>query len=280
VPEAASSDSLAWLEGLNARWVVLDGYAFGESYARRLQSKGVKVCALDDLGVPLPVDLSVNPNLFAQEAPQPSGVRCLAGAGYALVRDEFLGARRERLEHELREGARRGRRLLLTFGGSDTASLTERAIDLLSSSAAEIGEVELTVVIGAGHPHPEKVRAAAARSALPVRIIEATRHMGSAMAEADAALTAGGTTVVELMCVGVPCMVLAVAPNQERVGPALAAHGAGIDLGDAHRLDGARLGAALKQLFEPGQRRAMAAAGRACVDGLGARRVIGEMERA
>ncbi|NNG03459.1 MAG: hypothetical protein HKM95_05085, partial [Inquilinus sp.] len=103
--------------------------------------------------------------------------------------------------------------------------------------------------------------------------------MAAAMASADLAVSAAGSTLWELAFMGVPTLALVAAEGQR---PAAAAYGAA-GLGDVIDLlaaDGeARLGPAIATLLgDAERRRTIAARGRAAVDGQGAARVCQRIE--
>jgi UDP-2,4-diacetamido-2,4,6-trideoxy-beta-L-altropyranose hydrolase len=244
-----------------ADWVVLDGYDFGELYPT-LHRQGVRVCAVMDQPPRPPADLVVNPNLSARPVRQPA----LWGARFALVRDEFRRARRV---------PRAGRlRLLLMFGGSDVAGLTARTLGWLAGNRG-LPPLEVTAVVGPLAPGRAAIARAAARCG--ARLLVAPPDLPAVMASSDLAVTAAGSSVLEMLRLGVVPLMATVADNQRGIAPAVERAGAGLDLGRAADLEGAALTEAL--LRAAGKRRSMAAAGRRLVDGEGALRVARALER-
>lgn len=250
--------------------VVVDGYSFAATYHEALRGDGRVVCVIDDLERPLGGDLIVNGNLYAEELPYGAGARLLLGPRYALVREEFVAARAARLAR----GATHGRpRLLVTMGGADPTRETEKAIGALARVSRPL---DVRVIVGGANPRHDAVRAAAAHVS-PRHTLDLhfdVRAMGEAMVWADVALTAAGSTCLELACVGVASVVIVVADNQRRVGEALVRHGLMPSLGWHATVDEAAVARALDDLLtdEP-SRRAVEEAQRSLVDGLGASRV-------
>jgi UDP-2,4-diacetamido-2,4,6-trideoxy-beta-L-altropyranose hydrolase len=110
---------------------------------------------------------------------------------------------------------------------------------------------------------------------LSVDLLRGGAEVADAMASADLALAGAGVTATELCAFGVPAVLLVLADNQEPVAEALAAAGAAVT---ASPLDPTSMALALSALAgDADRRRAMAAAGRALVDGRGALRVVARL---
>jgi UDP-2,4-diacetamido-2,4,6-trideoxy-beta-L-altropyranose hydrolase len=251
-------------------WVVLDGYELAEALPAELRRRERRVLRILDGPAQGEADLFVNPNLQAPAAPGPAA---LFGARYALLRAEFLVAR-----HTQRPRPPGPLAILTMFGGSDVAGLTPRVLGWLARSAQRLPPLALTAVLGPSAPTLAAVRAAAASSPLPTRVLVGPANLAVIMSGVDLAITAAGGTVLELCALGVPPLAVTVADNQAGIAAALAAHGAGLDLGRAAGLGEAAVLDAVETALE--RRPAMAAAARGLVDGTGAARVAQAMEGA
>jgi UDP-2,4-diacetamido-2,4,6-trideoxy-beta-L-altropyranose hydrolase len=259
------------LGALRADCVVLDGYHFGSPYHLTLKETSIKLAAIDDDGR-LPWyadDFVLNQNLHADEAlygQRAPSTRLLLGTHFVLLRREFLCCR------TARETAPRGRRILVTMGGSDAHNATRNVIE----SLAEIRTVqlELDVVIGPGNRHAKELRSAAARQTHRVRLLEHPVDLPRLMAQADLAITAGGSTCWELAFLGVPHAILILADNQAPIAENLARVGGQLCLGRRDAL-GRRewIDAVAALLDDPARREAMSRQGMCLVDGRGADRV-------
>jgi len=94
------------------------------------------------------------------------------------------------------------------------------------------------------------------------------------MAEADLAVSAAGTTALELAFLGVPSVLVSVASNQRPTAEALAERGASVDLGDRRGVGAEALrSTVLRLLASPETRRSMRSRGREILDGRGVERV-------
>jgi spore coat polysaccharide biosynthesis predicted glycosyltransferase SpsG len=134
-------------------------------------------------------------------------------------------------------------------------------------------------VVGAGNPNLDDLRQFA-DSESGVRLLHNVADMPALMAWADLAIAAGGSTNYELAFMGLPTITVILAENQRSIAEGLADAGIVRNLGDASTVSDEELGEAIQQLAgDRRAREAMSSRGHQLVDGLGTKRVIGEMER-
>ena len=234
--------------------VCVDGYALSPADLEAVRACGAPLCLVDDhAAAPLEwyeaASVVVNQNLGFDVGRYPSSVRgrVLAGGEFVLLRPEFWGAL------GAGEGAPASptppwppgaRRVVVTFGSSDPARATapllealEEALEMASGEGREGRErVCARVVVGPSFDPVEvrRLRALAARAPW-VSLVEGGEGLAGVFAGAEVAVTAGGTTVWELLRCGVWPLVVRVAENQDVVGEGLRAVGVGADLGVAPR---------------------------------------------
>ncbi len=212
--------------------VVVDHYRLGEEAERRLRP--ARVVAIDDLADRRhDADLLVDPSLGrapeAYDGLLPEGAKRLIGTAFALVRPEFAVLRENALARR-----RRGepvRRALIALGLTDRNGLTRKVIEGLLH---DFGRMEVDVAIGRDAeslPYIEGLRAADARLRLHIE----TPDMARLMADADIGIGAGGSSVWERACLGLPAITIVVAENQRAVAQELERRGATLAL-DAHAL--------------------------------------------
>ncbi len=248
----------------DAALVVVDGYSFDASFHAALRAPARVVCVIDDLAdAPLGGDAVLNGNLYGRELRYDVATQ-LVGPEFALVREEFLAARARRLTRAEPGGARR---LLVTMGGADPTRETDKALAAL----AQLPPLHVRVVVGGANPRVEEIRAACAR--VPGHTLELlvdVRDMAEMMEWADVALTASGSTCLELACVGVASVVVQVADNQRLVAASLASRQLMTVAGTTHDVSPEVLAAAVAALLEdPAARHRAEAAQRSVVDGRG-----------
>jgi len=252
-------------------WVVVDHYALASPWETVVRASGARVAAIDDLADrDHDCDVLVDQNLYQEGAGRyarrvPAGCSVLAGPRYALLRDEFRHHRTSG-----RRDANTPLRLLVSFGGADPRNLTGMALTALAEPGVAPHRVD--VVIGAEHPAGAEIAAACRDLGYTCHV--QTDRMAELMALSDLALGAGGISVWERCCIGLPALAIACAANHRRQVESAAAAGLLVAL-DADTLDVASLALHLRVLLaNAGLRQALAAAGRGAVDGMGGGRVL------
>jgi hypothetical protein len=188
-------------------------------------------------------------------------------AGYAYIpMSAAIRRRRSSGVRTSQDGARQ--RLLVCFGGSDPARVTERLVPALAASLD--GEIE--AVVGASYRGPIV--------GWPVPVRRDPRDLVERLATADLVLLGAGTMKFEAACLARPMLLVAVADDQLRVGPPFAATGAARFLGDGRTVDPVALARAVATLSaDPAARAEMAATAARVVDGDGADRVAAAIGR-
>jgi spore coat polysaccharide biosynthesis predicted glycosyltransferase SpsG len=262
--DPAGVPALARVRGWDT--AVVDSYRVA---AADLAGLDVPLAAVDDEDLrPLPAALVVNQNLNATDYSYDTwrGARVLRGPGYALLRPRIAMARPA--TYVERDWSTRRQRVLIVLGGTDAgggaAAVTRLALDALSP-------VELRV-IASNQAAFDAVRAvqvppgSTVEASLPVLAIEELMNW------ADLVISASGSTVWELCCLGAPMALAIVADNQVSNYGRLLDEGLAVGLGMLGDLIGApvpRLPAVLgsPQLNEYGRRAWQT------VDGQGADRV-------
>jgi UDP-2,4-diacetamido-2,4,6-trideoxy-beta-L-altropyranose hydrolase len=259
-----------------ADWVVVDGYQFGAEYQSALKRSGCKTLFIDDNGhaAHYSADLVLNQNAYAVDAlyrDRESGTELLLGLQYAMLRREFLRWR------ETRSRSRdAGFRTLVTLGGSDPENLTLRVVESLQ--LVKLATLEVTIVSGGSSPHFDDLEAAVATSRVQARLLRNVTNMPELMAWANVAISAAGTTVLELAFMGIPAILFTVADNQRANAKAWEDLGFAQNLGNLADAATEQLAEAVRGLIaDPERRKRMADSARALVDGLGAKRVAARL---
>jgi UDP-2,4-diacetamido-2,4,6-trideoxy-beta-L-altropyranose hydrolase len=248
-------------EGAAADLVVLDSYRMAPATEAAWRSGAKRLAVIDDLARPHDADLVLDPS-FGRSAADYVAPVVLAGPAYALVRPEFALARAAAL-------ARRGgpaRRCLVSLGLTDVGGITGRAAAALADSG-----LVLDVVVGAGATSLAALQALAADGRIVLHID--SDDMAGLITRADVCVGAGGSSVWERACLGLPTITLILADNQRDMAMKLDAAGATLAL-DARwpGLEG-RLRDAVGRLVADGALRAgLSATSAALCDGLGAER--------
>lgn len=194
-------------------WLIVDHYALDERWERALRHTCDKIFVIDDLADRQhDCDLLLDPNFYVDlenryAAKVPDYCRLLLGPSYALLRDEF---RRLREQVKIRTG--QVRRIMVFFGGIDVNNYTERTIHALSE--INIDRLIVDVVVGLQHSRLAEIEALCLH--LNYNCHVQTDRMAELMARADLAIGAGGSTVWERCCLGLPALTICAATNQEK----------------------------------------------------------------
>jgi UDP-2,4-diacetamido-2,4,6-trideoxy-beta-L-altropyranose hydrolase len=201
---------------LGSRWLVLDGYHFTHDYMMDVQAGGLHLLLIDDLADRnlSGVEVVLNQNAYATEAMHAhfhSIPRLLLGAGYTLLRREFVRAREPKVI------ASDARRVLVTMGGADVTNATLRALQALRRIPER--RLAVRVVVGAANRHLSTLRAflPALAADHDVELLVNPPDMPALMKWSDVTVTAAGSSCWELCCLGVPLMMVVTAENQRHM---------------------------------------------------------------
>jgi UDP-2,4-diacetamido-2,4,6-trideoxy-beta-L-altropyranose hydrolase len=255
-------------------WLIYDHYALDADWSNVAKTAGMAVLAIDDLGDrEHNCDILLDQNVMDDDAAAtaryrrliPGGCRLLLGPRYALVRREFVAARKTL-------AARDGtiRQVLVSLGAFSAQYDVPKILEGLARTSALDG---VTVhVLGESGVSLMQV------PALDVRLHGFTADSASLMVGSDLAIGTPGSSAWERCCLALPTVVVVVAENQVPVAERLERSGCAVNLGWLASLTIRDVTAALSQLASaPGKLRAMAACGAALVDGRGVERVARDM---
>jgi len=216
--EAERLVSVARTRGI--RRVVIDSYNVDNFFFQKLREMGIETFYFEDFGeVEWLVDGIINGRVGAEEIPYKARY-VMAGARYSVLPREF-----KRIP--IKNVGRNVKRILLTLGGIDHYDLSSRIISIFGRSP-NLKDIELNVVIGPYFSNKAEIDTAVTcvDGYCQVKLHQGLSSLVNLMLECDIAISAGGTTLTELAVAGVPCIGLALWPNQIPNVLALASRGA------------------------------------------------------
>lgn len=271
-PEQDAEETIQALNG-PVDWLIVDHYALDEEWEAHCRARARRIFVIDDIAnrqhdcdVLLDQNYTQNPEERYNGLVPPS-TQCLIGPSYALLSPEYLAYRKHRKPHTGSVD-----RIFIFFGGSDPDNLTGRTLNALKD--ADLGPMQIDVVIGASAPNKDAIEATAKQ--LPSVILYKPRpHLADIISEADLAIGAGGTTTWERMALGLPSLIISIADNQIPACRDLAndnliryaGHGETVSAKSIHSL--------VKELIaSPDELKSLSSKARALVDGRGAERVV------
>lgn len=258
-------------------WVVVDHYGLSAPWHRELRARVRHVMAIDDLANrQLDCDLLLYQNLSEVDGATlyrsivPNNCEVMLGPHFALLSPGYA-IRRETLA--VRSGE--VKRVLVAMGGSDLPDATGLVARAMSTPG--LRHIELDVVVGANYPHRKRL-AEQLENRGNARVRGPLPNLVDAMADADLAIGAGGTTSWERLCLGLPTIIISIAENQVGGCLAQATNRVAIYLGRLDQIDLACIEAeTLKLISSPQLVRNMSRDCMRIVDGYGASRVATRM---
>ncbi len=212
-------------------WVIVDHYAIDFQWERQIKdATGAKVMAIDGLANRRhDCELLLDPTYSSEGKARwdgllPSASLLMVGPQFALLRSEFTFEKRK-----LRQRNGIVKRIFLGFGGVDEFNATEVVLEALEGLAGP--DLALDVVIAAANPHRvqllEKYQGHAG-----VCLHVQPAGMAELMANADLAVSAGGTMLLEQCFMELPAVVCSIAANQVRAARGLHERGAILYIGE------------------------------------------------
>lgn len=221
------------LSGQSWDWLVVDHYALDAEWESVLRGAAKKIMVIDDIADRQhDCDVLLDQNFYADMQTRytgkvPSHCELLLGPRYALLRDEF-----RKLREQVKPRTGVVNRILVFFGGVDTDNYTGLAINALVE--LDVKGLLVDVVIGAQHPCLEEIKAACAQYGFICHV--QTNKMAELMAAADLSIGAAGAASWERCCMGLPCIVGAVAQNQVQAAKDISVVGVVKYVGTAHEI--------------------------------------------
>lgn len=270
----ADADGLAGLaHARNADWVVVDGYHLGTDYQCALKDKGCKILALDDYGHSerYVADLVLNQNAHASENFYKNCsfyTELLLGTKFVLLRREFRAW--QKWQRAIPFAAKN---ILVTLGGSDPENVTARVLQAFHE--VDDRNLDIAILAGGSNPHTDSLDHDIRGAHHNVRLIRNAVNMPELMAWADVAISGAGATCWEMCLLGLPAILIDVAPNQIPIAQELHRRGIAIHAGSANDISLSTIAAELRKVLQSAEIRTnMSRKGRELVDGAGALRVV------
>ncbi len=242
-----AAKTIAWCQEHQLCAGVVDHYRFDEDYQRTLNEAGLKWMQFGNhlhshplLGA-LMHDATPGANIeaYRDRLPTEQPPRFLTGPAHALVGEPFV-AQRTQLPPP---STRSIESILLTFGGGNDRGATLTALEWLEAAGFPGRRVVLTTSLNPNLPQLQDKARADARIELQID----NWQPAAVMARCQLALCAGGTSLHELACLGVPPIIIGIADNQLFPAKAWAAAGLAIYLGMLKDIDPA---SAVQRLHE------------------------------
>ncbi len=197
--------------------IIVDTYKASRAYYEFISDYAKVTAAFDDMGVSdVPVNILINGNIYAPKLPYSlyrSGTLLLLGTKYLALRPLFKNIKPIQIKKQ-------AKKILITFGGSDILNATPAVIDTLVHNPGAGSNMEYNVLVGPGFTNIEQIKNAG-KDYCNVKLIYNPENVADIMKEADIAISAAGSTVYELACLGIPNIVFTVIDNQELIAKSM-----------------------------------------------------------
>jgi len=270
-------ETLGNSEKFNADWIILDGYHFHASFHHRLKNADKKVLLIDDHGALdyYSADLILNQNIYASANMYNSKLSkdslLMAGCKFCCLRNEF----QEWIDWK-RPKINNARKIIISLGGSvhESAILkVVRALKLLNRH-----EFNVTVVTGVSDSYLSSLNKLAKNCLFDIEILTNAQDMADLISASDVAISAGGSTCLELAFMGLPSLIIVMADNQKQLASSLTDFGIAKNLGWHKSLSEIDIKNHILDLIDNlDELQKMSSLGQRFVDGKGVLRVIHQM---
>lgn len=208
----------------SASVILVDSYQADTAYFKALSELACVVC-LEDMGVPYPVDLLINYNIYAPKLRdnykiQDKPLNTLLGAEYMPLRSVF----QKDTGYEVRDKVTD---VMITTGGSDPYFAADAFTTAFLAAEHELcgreSENKITwhIVSGPFNSFADKLKEKYG-GLQNVVIHEGLKDLKALMKRCDVVLTATGSTIYEVSALGIPMIAFYFAENQRQGAEAFA----------------------------------------------------------
>ena len=184
--------------------ILVDSYFVTNEYFKYLREFG-KVFYIDDVhSFEYNVDVIINGNIYGDREEYLTKT-ILGGCKYAPLRYEYQEARLHRNPCEI----------LITTGSSDPYRITEKIVHYFVSDEV-LKQQNVRVVCGKfsdSYSALKKIE----KEYENIKVLSNVSNMWEQMQTAMLAITAGGTTMTELSCMGIPIVCFSFVENQDKI---------------------------------------------------------------
>lgn len=213
--EKDAYETIEILKQYNVKKLIIDHYSIDVKWEHLVRPFVKNIMVIDDLANRKhDCDLLLDQNFYSDmetryEGLVPSSAKMLLGPSHALLRDEFIEAKKH-----IKPFNGKVERIFIFFGGSDPTNETEKVL-LAIKSIIEQYKLVVDVVVGNSNPNKLKIKQLCDG-------IENTHYycqvsnIAELMAQADLAIGGGGATTWERILMKLPSLVIIIAENQKK----------------------------------------------------------------
>jgi UDP-2,4-diacetamido-2,4,6-trideoxy-beta-L-altropyranose hydrolase len=191
--------------------LIVDSYNVSEHYFIKLKEFVSFLCYVDDLNkFKFSVDILINGNSYGGELEYESfdnKTEFLLGPKYTILRDEFQGSETIKINEHVNT-------ISVLIGGSDRSNFIMHFIELINNEP-DLKKYRYNIFIGPGFSEDVKKQIRDYKFD-NIIIHEDLFEIKNILLNSDIAISGGGSTLYELMSLGIPTLSIIFAENQER----------------------------------------------------------------
>lgn len=204
---------------IKPQWVIVDHYGLDYRWERGLKNFCDFLLVIDDLAnrkhcCDVLLDQSLGRQANAYSKLIPTICKMLLGAEYALLRSQFEISQEKILKKRIQSIARF--KVLISIGGLDEANLILPILKFIEDTS-EFRDLEIFVVLFSQTKNLSAIKHFVQHSELDVKLKLDVNNMAELMYHCDLAIGAGGTSLFERCCMGLPSVVMNLADNQTEI---------------------------------------------------------------
>lgn len=209
-PAVDEADLVSQCKQLGAEICVLDSYRFPTGMGSLLRSNGVTVAAfVDNYLLGQSADIFIDQNIGAESfyGSLPDGSSLLAGTSFAVLRDRVVQLRPSTPKlHSVRPQPK----VTAFFGGTDATGVAPLVAGLMAATELPF---DMTIVAATEQIH-EEISATAVLPHQRLNIIRPSNTLIDSIVDSDLVISAAGSSLWELACVGACVAAIEVVDNQ------------------------------------------------------------------
>lgn len=222
--------------------IIVDHYGLQAEWEQQVSARlAVPILAIDDLSRPHRATAVLDTTFGKSDSDYigqvPADCRLMVGAQFALLRPDFMRARKAALQRrtDRHTAGLPAQDILISMGGSDPEDLTGLIIDALLP-VADSFDLRLHALIGPAYPHAQRLDTQSAQAGFRLSIHRNVTDMATLLSRMDLCIGASGSSSWERCCLGLPTINLTIADNQRTIAAMLVRAGAAVDGGQVSRI--------------------------------------------
>ena len=247
---------------LNPDIIVIDKLKENNNFLKFLQTNSKIIIGMDYIGYNRNL---LNFNLGILYPYSTKSKKTISDLKYTIIDKKFSRKKNTRIRKKVKS-------VFVIQGGADTHCFIPKIISALNDVEEDF---EITVVIGRAFKCWKDLKKTLNNNHKKIKLLKDVQNMSLIMSKQDIAITAGGNSLLELACLGIPSIIICAEEFEIETAKFVQKNGFGINLGFEDNLDKRKIVKTIKVLMANYYLRSkMNKMGRKIVDGKGLERVV------